>query len=210
MKLKTLFTLLFIAILSSCYSEKCNCPLDNETLKENIESFKEIEKSDSWSELGLEDYTSFKNDTYRLIIYPSWTDSEISEYKLENGWGDPKISVNRYERIDNREKTQLKKIGQTEELYLSENDWNQFDNLITKQCFWTMPVRSKSMYLDGTGWILEVKKARKNNCSNRNYHIVSRVADSPEYFELCDKLLKLANSSKKEQDSLLYKSWTSD
>jgi hypothetical protein len=66
------------------------------------------------------------------------------------------------------------------------------------------------MYLDGTGWILEVKKGRKNSCTNQNYHIVSRVTDSPEYFDLCDKLLKLANSSKKEQDCLLYESWTSD
>ncbi|MDB4293693.1 hypothetical protein N9954_09835 [Maribacter sp.] len=129
---------------------------------------------------------------------------------MENGWGAPEISINRYNYEDNTADSKLKKIGQTEKIPISENDWNQFDSAIKEECFWTMPVRSKSMYLDGTGWILEVKKGRVNNCSNRNYHIVSRVADSPEYFELCDKLLKLANSSKKEQDSLLYKSWTSD
>ncbi len=210
MKLKTLFTLFFLTLLKGCSSEKCTCPLDNETLRENIESFKEIEKSDSWTELGLENYRTFKNDTYRLTIYPSWKDSKISEYKLENGWGSPKISINHYERMDYKEKNQLKKIGKTEKISLSENEWNQFDKLMREQCFWTMPVRSKSMYLDGTGWILEVKKGRKNRCTNQNYHIVSRVADSPEYFDLCDKLLKLANSSKREQDSLLYDSWTSD
>lgn len=209
MKLKILFTLLFLALLSSCYSEKCNCPLDDEILKENIESFKELEKSE-WNELRAENYKTFKTDTYRLTIYPTWTNAEISEYKLENSWGDPKISINRYERILDGEKTHLKKIGQGKEIALSENDWNQFDNLVTEQCFWTMPVRSKDMYLDGTGWVLEVKKGKSNSCSNRDYHIVSRAANSPKYFELCDRLLKLANSSKKEQDSLLYKSWTSD
>ncbi len=209
MKLKALFTLLTLSLLTSCYSKKCNCELDKETIEENIEFLKEIGKSE-WNELRAENYKTFKTDTYRLTIFPSWTNAEISEYKLENGWGDPKISISRYERRLDGEKIHLKKIDQTEEISLSENDWNQFDNLITEQCFWTMPVRSKDTYLDGTGWILEVKKGRVNNCSNRNYHIVSRVAKSPKYFELCDKLLMLAGSSKKEQDSLLYKSWTSD
>ncbi|WP_324027792.1 hypothetical protein QSV08_07555 [Maribacter sp. BPC-D8] len=181
----------------------------NETIEENIQSLKEIEKSE-WNELRADSYKTFKNDTYRLTIYPTWTNAEISEYKMENGWGDPKISIKRYERILDGQKTHLKKIGETEEIPLSENDWNQFDNLVTEQCFWTMPIRSKSQYLDGTGWILEVKKGKTNSCSDREYHIVSRVTDSPKYFEICDRLLKLGNSSQKEQDSLLYKSWTSD
>jgi len=198
-----------LTLITGCYSEKCNCELNNEIIEENNQSLIEIEKSD-WNELRVENYQTFKTDTYRLTIYPTWTNAEIYEYKMVNGWGDPKISITRYERILDGEKTHLQKIGQTEQISLSENDWNQFDNLVVKQCFWTMPIRSNSQYLDGTSWILEVKKGKTNSCSNRDYHIVSRTADSPKYFELCDRLLKLANSSKKEQDSLLYKSWTSD
>ena len=196
--------------MTSCYSEKCNCIINNQILKENIEFIKKQKKSNSWNELGLQDHTKFKNDTYRLIIFPSWENSEVLEYQLENDLENPKISINRYERINDTEKIKLKKIGQTEKIFLSKNDWNQFDKSMTELCFWTMPISSKNKYLDGTSWILEGKKDRVNKCSNQNYHMVSRVEDSPVYFELCDKLLKLANSSKKEQDNLLDKSWTSD
>ena len=210
MKLNHIFTILIITLLTSCIAEKCNCPLDNEILKENIESIKEVENLDSWSKIGFQDYTKFENDTYRLIIYPSWQNSEISEYKLENEKGIYKITINRYKRLDNTENTKLKKIGQTKEILLSKTDWNKFDKLITNECFWVMPFSSKNSYFDGVSWILEVKKERKNNCSNQNYHIISRVADSPKFFELCDKLLNLANSSINEQNKLLDESWTSD
>ena len=202
---------LFILItVSACVSEKCDCSIKNEILKENNKELDRIEKSMSWSQLGLQDYLDFKNDTYRLTIAPTWGNSQISEFKIENGWGKPKILINRYEWNSRSTNSKLNKIGQTEELTLSDNEWTEFDNLITEKCFWTMPVSSKEMYLDGTGWILEVKKRRENPCSNKNYHLVSRVDNSPIFFELCDKLLKLANSSKMEQDSLLYLSWTSD
>ena len=205
MKSKAIYLLLFLIPLTSCFSEKCNCPVDEEIIEENIQAFKEIEES-SWTEIGLEDYKSFNRDTYRLIIFPTWMNSEISEYRMENGWGKPKISVSRYKRIELTKNNKLKKVGEAKEFVISEDEWAEFEKLVTEKCFWTMSVRSKQMYLDGTGWILEAKKGIENNCSNRNYHIVSRVTDSPSYFELCYKFLKLASSSKKEQDSLLYKS----
>ncbi len=207
-KLNNLYLLLLL-ILFSCQPKNCNCKIDENVLNENIQVIKEYNKTDNWSKLGLQHHKNFKYDTYRLIIIPSWTNSIVYEYILENHTVKPQILVNQYRRLDKDGEVFFNKMNQTTKINLSNEKWTDFEKLVTDKCFWTTPTESKKRFLDGVSWILEVKKRKVNDCSNQNYHIVTRVDAAPIFFELCDHLLKLANSSKKELDDLLYKNWTS-
>lgn len=70
-----------------------------------------------------------------------------------------------------------------------------------------MPGETNKLHLDGVSWMLEGKKKTGNPCSGRNYHYVNRIAGDSSFFQICDELLLLANSSKEAQEDILQESW---
>ncbi len=210
MKLRLFLTFISLLAFSSCKSETCECTYNTVTLEQNIQDIKRFEKSKAWSKLGLKNLKNLKGETYRLIIIPSWFNSIIYEYLLTNNKGKVSLSINEYKRTDNTINTKFKKINSTKNLALNKTDWFNYEKLITEKCFWTMTYTNKNRVFDGTSWIIEAKTNKPNSCSKQSYHIVTRTNESEIFSELCDRLLNLAKSSKKEQEALLDKNWISN
>ena len=212
MKLKLKLFLIFIPLFafSSCKSKTCECTYNTVTFEQNIQDIKRFEKSKAWSKLGLKNLNDLKSETYRLTIIPSSFNSIIYEYLLTNNKGEINLSINEYKRTDNTINAKFKKISSTKNLVLNKTDWINYEKLITEKCFWTMTYANKKRVFDGTSWIIEAKTDKPNSCSKQSYHIVTRTNESQIFSELCNRLLNLAKSSKKEQESLLYKNWISN
>ncbi|WP_420320361.1 hypothetical protein [Flagellimonas sp.] len=210
MKLRYIVTAIILSLLFGCSNKVCNCPVDQEIQYTNDSIINSWNNQDWWSEIGIETISQFEYDFYRLTIFPSWNNSTVTQYILENKKGNTLMSIKEYQQDQSTEKLTLKKKGGTKNLHMDSDKWTEINTLAESNCFWNMPVATGEQYLDGVSWLLEVKKRDVNICSKKQYHIVSRVARDSSFFSICNDILKLGNSSIKEQDSLLDISWRTD
>ncbi|MEL7530299.1 MAG: hypothetical protein AAFN10_03280 [Bacteroidota bacterium] len=77
---------------------------------------------------------------------------------------------------------------------LSLKEWSSFQNVLSENCFWHMPVFDERRGLDGSNWLLEGFEPTPNRCQRRDYHFVYRWApntSSQAFLEICDEFKKL-------------------
>lgn len=210
MRLRFIVIGIILSLSYGCSSKVCNCPVDQEILRANDSIIGSWNNQDWWSEIGIETASQFEYDFYRLTIFPTWNNSTVTQYTLKNKNGNAIMSIKEYLQDHSTEKVILRKKGGTRNLHLDSDKWLEIDTFVESKCFWNMPATTGEQYLDGVSWLLEVKKRAANICSKKQYHIVSRVAKDSSFFSICNDILKLGNSSVKEQDSLLDISWRKD
>lgn len=208
MKTKYIVLAIILFLLQGCSNQVCHCEVDNEIIQSNDSIINSWNDGDWWNEIGIETASQFDNDFYRLTIFPSWNNSTVTQYTLEKK-RNPKMSIIEYQK-DYSDKYHFKKMGGAKSFTLDSKNWTEFNKFSEGKCFSNMPVVTGEQYLDGVSWILESKTNDVSICTKRQYHIVSRVAKDSSFFAICDEILKLGNSSRKEQDSLLSISWRTD
>ncbi|MEP4945929.1 MAG: hypothetical protein ABJU26_00185, partial [Flavobacteriaceae bacterium] len=132
--------------------------MKHEIVETNDSIISNWNKQGWWSEIGMESASQSENDFYRLTIFPSWNNSTVTQYTLENKKGNAKMSIEEYQQNYSTEKFTLKKKGNAKNLHLAPDKWIEIDTLAESKCFWVMPVESGEQYLDGVSWLLEAKK----------------------------------------------------
>lgn len=203
---RVLILIILTVVILNCSNQDCKCLLDNSTIHKNDSIIESIDLDRLWSRFGKIDLRNQQAEIYRLLIFPTWT-GDKSVFTLVNEADSCYISVDIFERLD--ADTFAVKLYKEDKIILTKKQWNDFDQFVNSNCFWTATSNTGRMYLDGVNWALEGKKRIANRCTDRDFHYASRVADDSTFFEICDKILRLANSSKATQDSLLRDSWTS-
>lgn len=178
MHLSKFYICSLIILCFSCQG-KIDCKIDQTIIAINdsiiAKAHSDSEAQKEWNEyLGKLKEPSFKTEkveSYRLIIYNlMWSSSK--SYRIAKDSDSYKFVFKEYggEQIE-RENSVLTKEYEKE---ISEKQWNDFKELTNKISFWSLPVKDEKNGLDGTSWLLEGKMPTGNNCTNRNYHVVSR------------------------------------
>ena len=196
--MKSIFSLFFITtlfFLSSC-SNTCNCTIDTSNIYANDSTINQIDSMKIWELLNVS--SSNHRSKFRLAILPSYK-CERRTFTLVDTSNSPYIMVNYF---NSPEKNQL--------INLESNQIEDFKQILNKNCFWTMKSNSETKTLDGVIWLLEANSPTPNLCTKRNKHVVFRKGSDSTFYEICDNLLKLANSSHNEQEKINNKCWTGE
>ena len=81
---------------------------------------------------------------------------------------------------------------------IQSGEWQAFERLLEKACFWSLPTRENSMGNDGAEWIVEGLRAGR-------YHVVDRWSpQSGDYREACLYVLKISGLGIDETSKDLY------
>ena len=190
-----MFSILILII--SCKSN-VNCGIDPLVIKSNDSIISRFE-SDSNGQKWWNDYfTKIKepnlkteqNESYRLMIYNSmWSSSKT--YRIYKDSDSYKLVFKEFggEQIERENST----LTSSTESDLSKKEWIEFQSLLQNTGFWSLPVTIDRSGLDGITWILEGRNPEGNDCTNREYHIVTRwqPLDNMEVMKLNYKLTEL-------------------
>tara|TARA_R110001632_G_scaffold10505_9_gene38859 strand:- start:9741 stop:10280 length:540 start_codon:yes stop_codon:yes gene_type:complete len=175
-----------------------NCGIDPLVIKSNDSIISRFE-SDSNGQKWWNDYfTKIKepnlkteqNESYRLMIYNSmWSSSKT--YRIYKDSDSYKLVFKEFggEQIERENST----LTSSTESDLSKKEWIEFQSLLQNTGFWSLPVTIDRSGLDGITWILEGRNPEGNDCTNREYHIVTRwqPLDNMEVMKLNYKLTEL-------------------
>ena len=193
-----IITLLSVLVIITGCNREIHCKVDYSIIMANDSLITKFE-SDSSGQKWWNDYLrkinepklkGEKNESYRLMIYNSmWASSKIYRiYKDSNSY---KLVFKEFggEQIEPKDS----KLTSNKEIDLSKKKWTEFQNLLKDTEFWGLPVTMNRMGFDGTTWMLEGRNPDKNNCTNREYHMVSRwqPLDSMKVMKLNRKLVEL-------------------
>ena len=186
---------LILILVISC-KKNVDCGIDPLVIKSNDSIILRME-SDSSGQKWWNDYlTKIKepnlkteqNESYRLMIYNSmWSSSKTYRiYKDSNSYELVFKEFGR-EQIDQENSS----LTSNDKKALSKKEWTEFQSLLQKSGFWSMPVKLDRTGLDGTSWVLEGMNPNGNECTKRKYHVVSRwePIDTTKVMELNYKLI---------------------
>ncbi|MEO7925064.1 MAG: hypothetical protein ABIR30_15385 [Chitinophagaceae bacterium] len=178
--------LFFISIvLFSCDVDKNPCKLPETVLKDidkidSLTKLPEIRQRDSiwnfnnYKELSL---ISAKNETYRFTWHSSFDGVEI--YRIEKLNGKYKVVTKKFGDRDT--------VPSIREFSISSRTWNNIIDSLSINGFWTYPSSNERNGLDGATWILEGFKPIKDECTEKNYHRLTRWSPiDTKFITMCD------------------------
>ncbi|HBC04033.1 MAG: hypothetical protein CL528_07725 [Aequorivita sp.] len=195
---RTLIYSCFLIILFSACKTKKNCDFNTEIRKQNdsiIASLESDPEDSAWwkNYLYRIDEPSLKTEkqeSYRLMIHNSMSkSSEI--YRIYNKNGSYEFVSKKLERRENGNKKDT--VLQLTKRDLTENQWNEFKSLTERTKLWNLLVAIERSGLDGQNWVIEAQMPNKENCTEREYHVVVRwqPIDTTEFMRLSRKLIEL-------------------
>ncbi|MFK7773305.1 MAG: hypothetical protein AB8F94_14250 [Saprospiraceae bacterium] len=200
-------TVLFFTILS-CQKKECTCESDPKVVIKNdslIHRYMNVSITpfrDQKREVKLLNYIWDKYnepvlhihgvETYRFSIGLFSFGNYFKIYRI----GKKGNSYNSETKVFGREITEY---GEDSLIYhvskeISKIEWQEITKVVEENCFWTIvpDIKSDDQFLDPAwGWRLEGFK-NENDCTNSNYHIVTRnYPDSSEFIFICEKIMEL-------------------
>lgn len=185
---RILFNLLLIILIYGCNNHNpYNCTIDEE-----ITHFNDSIINDNLNIPNLNNILSVYGEspmiesaskTYRLSVSYSLIDKEKSIYKVQKTEKGSKLTIKHfYHEYDNFNDTIIEK-------HLSEKEWEELENCINTNCYWTMPVTDFRHGLDGWTYLLEAFDPKSENPTQKVYHFITRWA--PEkgtpFRKICNK-----------------------
>ena len=133
--------------------------------------------------------SSYSHDCFRLTIMLSLED-QLFVYKLERMSDSILFSIKYLHRSSGG-------IIRDEKIILTDQQWNEFNDLIYEKNFWSIPCFpiQAAPILHGTTWLLEGFNIDKNYCTDRNFHFAGRAEGygEKEFFDICKKLIAFGN-----------------
>lgn len=182
---------LFISIiLFGCKRNENPCKLSEAVLKdiERIDSLTKIpefrESNRIWN---LKNYNepsllTIRSETYRCIMQSSFNGTKI--FRIEK--------VDRVPRLIKKTFINLDSLPIVEEFMFSSEVWNDIVNNLSYNNFWSYTSSIERNGLDGTSWILEGYKPVEDECTGKNYHIITRWSPVDEKFiQMCNLITNL-------------------
>lgn len=196
---KVSFWFLMISVLMIyCCNKDCNCTLSEFQQEKLIEldSLINDPESSEFRNVFLAGYNEkeiFKsdNETYRYFYQGAFGRKKV--IRIEKTGEKVKLSVQESERLG--ENYYQDSILRKEEHILSEEDWNSLKTNLEVNCFWTMPYHSDSPpVLDGYGITIEAFTPFKNECTGKQFHVVSGwVPIDSSFIAIYENFENLAN-----------------
>ncbi len=187
----------FLILTISCKS-KVDCRTDPLVIKSNDSIISKIESDLNGQKWWNNYLTKIKepnlkkelNESYRLMVYNSmWSSSKTYRFYKDSDsyrlvfkeFGGEQIGRENSTMTTNRESD------------LPEKEWEEFKSLLQNTEFWSLPVTINRTGLDGTSWVLEGMNPNGNECTNREYHVVTRwqPVDTMKVMKLNYKLIEL-------------------
>lgn len=198
--MKNFFLLFGLLLLFTSCEKKVTCHIDPKTLKSNDSIISKVKSEKSFVQLLNKvkepELETLNRETYRFLILSSF--GNYKTYRI-NKYSDNYIITTRnyvkyFEDTISHEEIAINRVGKKSETTISETQWLEIKALIDKIDFWELPVSKKERYLDGTAYIIEGYSLEKNACTQRNYHVTSRisVSDSTIYKSIFNKISKFA------------------
>ncbi|MFM9989665.1 hypothetical protein [Flavobacterium sp.] len=133
-------------------------------------------------------------ETYRFLILSSF--GNYKTYRVNKNSDNyiiiAKNYVKYFEDTITHKEIVINSLVKKSETAISEAQWLEVKALIDKIDFWELPVSKNERYLDGTAYIIEGYSLEKNACTQRNYHVTSRISpnDSTIYKSIFNKISK--------------------
>jgi hypothetical protein len=190
---KILTFLLTLVICSGCQN-KIDCKMDADILKANDSIITKVKSDKQFSEfltkINEPDLESLESETYRFLIVGAW--GNIKCYRLHKNSNEHTLTFKSYWKALND--IQIDSLGKDTKITLKIKDWNEIKNSLENINFWKSPVRmDDNHYLDGTGYVIEGYSNLKNECTNRKYHVTSRISprDTTLYKRIFNKIEEL-------------------
>ena len=181
----------------SCKSN-VDCEIDPLIIKSNDSIISKVEsdtKGQKWwnnylNKIKEPNLKTEQNESYRLMIYNSMWESSKT-YRIYKNSDSYKLVFKEFggEQIERQNST----LTSNTESVLSKEEWTEFKDLLQNTMFWSLPATIERSGFDGTSWVLEGMNPDGNDCTNREYHLVSRwqPLDTMKVMELNYKLIKL-------------------
>jgi len=195
MKIKHIYVFILICMFFiNCKIDRNPCSLPQSVLKDiheidsiiNTPNF--IEKTTAWNENHYDEpviYNS-KYETYRFRIGPSFENTRI--YRIKKEGNSYKAIVKEIDMYNSNSKLIF-----SEDKEISESVWNSITRELENNDFWIYRSRiDEGPYLDGTSWLIEGYKPRKDKCTFKNYHAITRLSLKDSIFKsMCNSFLTL-------------------
>lgn len=201
-----LIGLLFFFMCLGC-NNKPTCNVNPKVLKTNdsIIALYKLERGDSMFLKRMEEpklESSKEEEIYRFTIRTTFGNTYIYKInkKADNYFITSKSYLNyKDDDLKHERRIMVNRLGKEQKKIISPENWITIKNSLDALNFWNFPVIEKNppLYL-GEGYIIEGYTSKKNECTNRNYHIVLRVCpnDSTLYKSIFNKVIKLAKNQK--------------
>ena len=188
---------ILLLILSVAFASCHNCDKfekegysEADTLTLNSPYLSSIKKY--YSDLKQHDLEGMGKSSYRLFCRHAFQDYQkiIQFSKSESGCVLTCITVGQ-EEVDGTWNTVV--IDSTIKNF-PISKWDEFDNLVYRSNFWTLPQPINEKGLDGRTIVLEGYRPEACSCDKRAYHLIVRWSPEPGFLsDVCDSLLSYAD-----------------
>ncbi len=193
----TFFILLLTMALFCCGNENSSCLkyAQEEYLYDTINSISEenfLIYRDALSEKFEERPIKGQlNPTYQLIFYSSHDYGEVIKFEKSNSGYSLKVKcLNKNDWFDECENDQIR---------ITEEEWEQLEEMIYEFNYWTEPRFEMNEVLDGFGYVLEGNRPQAQECNKKTYQLIIR--GSPRY----DKIGALCSLIREFKNQLVFK-----
>lgn len=187
-----------LIVLNGCASNKnCPCDMQQSQILAN-DSLIDWSFDWNWERIGYQHLSEIDGDVFRLQIRPAHHSQEASVTTLSKTDTAIVLSIDYYNSTKNG--TGIDTLNRIEMYYLDDSDWNRYEELVDKSCFWSMSCGDTTgkTILDGVAYILEGKRREMHPCTNRDFHFVGykRGYGPEEFFDLCHAISELSATRK--------------
>ena len=200
--MKKIFLLLGLLLLCTSCKKEVICHIDLKTLKSNDSIIAKVKSEKHFvqllNKLKEPELENLNRETYRFLILSSF--GNYKTYRINENADNYSITAKNYvkyfEDTISYKEIVINRLVKKSETAISETQWLEIKSLIDKIDFWELPVNTNERYLDGTAYVIEGYSHEKNACTQRNYHITSRisVSDSTIYKSIFIKLSKFTEN----------------
>lgn len=195
--MKKFFLFFLLLLLCTNCKKKVSCHIDLKTLKSNDSTILKVKNEKYFVQLLKRlkepELETLNQETYRFLILSSF--GNYKSYRLSKNSNNYIITAKNYslysqDTISFKE-IEINRLDKKNETVISETQWLEVKSLLDKIDFWELPVKTNERYLDGTAYVIEGFTLEKNSCTQRNYHITSRISvkDSTMYKSIFNKIL---------------------